>query len=175
MNKFCLWSCRTPPPSTPPLQNSPLKNFTYSLGSSCHLQKLSDHFCGMCVRGGRLWGEYRPVISDFVECQRDKGDFDLAQQEPTLHQWTSRDVMLRNWVPECPLDWTDWLYKRGQSCLYRLGRLGSFGACRPTAEDFWWKCGGIRDLLSSGLLGRGLLLFSFVMPTNIFTWERLCT
>ncbi|KAI3369283.1 hypothetical protein L3Q82_007534 [Scortum barcoo] len=38
------------------------------------------------------------------------------------------------------LDWTDntdSLYKRGQSRLYMLRRLGSFGVCRPLLRTFY--------------------------------------
>ncbi|KAI3356448.1 hypothetical protein L3Q82_017659 [Scortum barcoo] len=100
-------------------------DFTYST-DSCHLQKFSDDTAIVgCVSEGNDC-EYRKVIMDFV---------DWCELNHLQVNASNLGVHLNN-----KLDWTDntdSLYKRGQSRLYMLRRLGSFGVCRPLLRTFY--------------------------------------
>ncbi|KAI3372489.1 hypothetical protein L3Q82_022977 [Scortum barcoo] len=147
-------------PLTFPLFTLYTSDFTYST-DSCHLQKFSYNtaICGMCASEGNDC-EYRKVIMDFVDwCELNHLQVNDSKIKEMVIDFSRKpsseiapvniqgldiervrtykylDVHLNN-----KLDWTDntdSLYKRGQSRLYMLRRLGSFGVCRPLLRTFY--------------------------------------
>ncbi|KAI3366512.1 hypothetical protein L3Q82_000642 [Scortum barcoo] len=134
-------------------------DFTYST-DSCHLQKFSDDTAIVgCVSEGNDC-EYRKVIMDFVDwCELNHLQVNASKTKEMVIDFSRKPsadiaplniqgldiervrtykylgVHLNN-----KLDWTDntdSLYKRGQSRLYMLRRLGSFGVCRPLLRTFY--------------------------------------
>ncbi|KAI3366018.1 hypothetical protein L3Q82_009846 [Scortum barcoo] len=134
-------------------------DFTYST-DSCHLQKFSDDTAIVgCVSEGNDC-EYRKVIMDFVDwCELNHLQVNASKTKEMVIDFSRKPsadiaplniqgldiervrtykylgVHLNN-----TLDWTDntdSLYKRGQSRLYMLRRLGSFGVCRPLLRTFY--------------------------------------
>ncbi|KAI3374574.1 hypothetical protein L3Q82_021149 [Scortum barcoo] len=134
-------------------------DFTYST-DSCHLQKFSDDTAIVgCVSEGNDC-EYRKVIMDFVEwCELNHLQVNASKTKEMVIDFSRKPssdiapvniqgldiervrtykylgVHLNN-----KLDWTDntdSLYKKGQSRLYMLRRLGSFGVCRPLLRTFY--------------------------------------
>ncbi|KAI3364710.1 hypothetical protein L3Q82_011478 [Scortum barcoo] len=101
-------------------------DFTYST-DSCHLQKFSDDTAIVgCVSEGNDSGNPHPDIAP-VNIQ----GLDIER----VRTYKYLGVHLNN-----KLDWTDntdSLYKKGQSRLYMLRRLGSFGVCRPLLRTFY--------------------------------------
>ncbi|KAI3357214.1 hypothetical protein L3Q82_015682 [Scortum barcoo] len=135
------------------------RNFTYST-DSCHLQKFSDDTAIVgCVSEGNDC-EYRKVIMDFVDwCELNHLQVNASKTKEIVIDFGRKPsseiapvniqgldiervrtykylgVHLNN-----KLDWTDntdSLYKKGQSRLYMLRRLGSFGVCRPLLRTFY--------------------------------------
>ncbi|KAI3358072.1 hypothetical protein L3Q82_003084 [Scortum barcoo] len=133
-------------------------DFTYST-DSCHLQKFSDDTAIVgCVSEGNDC-EYRKVIMDFVDwCELKHLQVNASKTKEMVIDFSRKPssdiapvniqgldiervrtykylgVHLNN-----KLDWTDntdSLYKKGQSRLYMLRRLGSFGVCRPLLRTF---------------------------------------
>ncbi|KAI3366392.1 hypothetical protein L3Q82_000452 [Scortum barcoo] len=122
-------------------------DFTYST-DSCHLQKFSDDTAIVgCVSEGNDC-EYRKVIMDFVDwCELNHLQVNASKTKEMVIDFSrkpSSDIAPVNikgldiervrtykylGVHLNKLDWTDntdSLYKRGQSRLYMLRRLGSF-------------------------------------------------
>ncbi|CAJ1076393.1 hypothetical protein L3Q82_010059 [Xyrichtys novacula] len=134
-------------------------DFSYNSGS-CHLQKFSDDTAIVgCVSS---WDEqeYRTVITDFVNwCGTNHLQLNASKTKEMVVDFRRRrtpqtvpvniqrldiemaesyrflGVHLNN-----KLDWstnTDVLYKKGQSRLYLLRRLRSFGVCRTLLKTFY--------------------------------------
>ncbi|KAI4890219.1 hypothetical protein NFI96_031093 [Prochilodus magdalenae] len=126
---------------------------------TCHLQKFSDDTAIVaCVRGGQQ-AEYRNLVEDFVKwCHRNNlllntsktkemvVDFCRARPltQPVFIEGLEV-VMVKTYrylglhLDE-RLDWsanTDILYRKGQSRLYFLRRLGSFNICRKLLQMFY--------------------------------------
>ena len=133
-------------------------DFTYNT-SNCHLQKFSDDsaIVGCVSEGDEM--EYRSVIKDFVDwCESNflclntgktrEMVIDFRKKPPPhppvniqgsdielVDSFKYLGVHLNN-----KLNWTthtDALYKKGQSRLHLLGRLRSFGVCRPLLRTFY--------------------------------------
>ncbi|KAI3363548.1 hypothetical protein L3Q82_012140 [Scortum barcoo] len=154
---------RCPPGNSPltfPLHPVHIGLHAYST-DSCHLQKFSDDTAIVgCVSEGNDC-EYRKVIMDFVDwCELNHLQVNASKTKEMVIDFSRKPssndiapvniqgldiervrtykylgVHLNN-----KLDWTDntdSLYKRGQSRLYMLRRLGSFGVCRPLLRAFY--------------------------------------
>ncbi|KAI4903270.1 hypothetical protein NFI96_006852, partial [Prochilodus magdalenae] len=131
------------------------------------MQKFSDHTAIVaCVRGGQEAG-YRNLVEDFVAwCHRNNlllntsktkemvVDFRRARPltEPVFIKGVEVEMVktyryLRLHLDE-KLDWsanTDILYRKGQSRLYFLRRLGSFNICRKLLHRLW--CPAVSSML----------------------------
>ncbi|KAI3360809.1 hypothetical protein L3Q82_012883, partial [Scortum barcoo] len=129
-------------------------DFTYST-DSCHLQKFSDDTAIVgCVSEGNDC-EYRKVIMDFVDwCELNHLQVNASKTKEMVIDFSRKpsDIAPVNiqgvdiervrmykylGVHLNKLDWTDntdSLYKKGQSRLYMLRRLGSF--CKQAAVQW---------------------------------------
>ncbi|KAK3556334.1 hypothetical protein QTP70_007104 [Hemibagrus guttatus] len=132
-------------------------DFSYN---TCHLQKFSDDSAITgCVSEGNKQ-EYRDVIKDFV----DSCEYNHLHLNTSKTKKLFIDILIRRTPYHTPviiqdldielvdsfkylgvhlnnrLDWldnTDTLYKKGQSCLLLLKRLGSFGVSRTLLRTFY--------------------------------------
>ncbi|KAI4897529.1 hypothetical protein NFI96_003922 [Prochilodus magdalenae] len=133
-------------------------DFRYN-SETCHMQKFSDDTAIVaCVRGGQE-AEYRNLVEDFVAwCHRNNLLLNTSKtKEMVLGFRRARPLtqpvfiegveveMVRTYrylglhLDE-RLDWsanTDILYRKGQSRLYFLRRLGSFNICRKLLQMFY--------------------------------------
>ncbi|KAI4899267.1 hypothetical protein NFI96_008017 [Prochilodus magdalenae] len=137
----------------------------------CHMQNFSDDTAIVgCVHNGQET-EYRSLVEDFVEwcttnhlklniTKTNEMCIDFRRSRPTQQPISIKGVdveVVRSYrylgvhLDE-RLDWsvnTDTVYKKAQSRLYFLRRLGS-----ETPADVLPVCGGQRPLLCCGVLGR---------------------
>ncbi|KAI4901739.1 hypothetical protein NFI96_010966 [Prochilodus magdalenae] len=146
----------------------------------CHMQKFSDDTAIVgCVRNGQE-REYRSLVEDFVEwcttnhlklniTKTKEMCIDFRRSRPSQQPISIKGVdveVVRSYrylgvhLDE-RLDWsvnwsvnTDIVYKKAQSRLYFLRRLGSFRICQKTPADVLPVCGSQRPLLCCGVLGR---------------------
>ncbi|KAI4877761.1 hypothetical protein NFI96_007703 [Prochilodus magdalenae] len=134
----------------PFLFNIYTSDFRYNSGT-CHLQKFSDDTVIVgCIRNGQE-AEYRKLVSDFVSwCKLNQLQLNISKTKEMVVDFR------KNRSPQAPvtidgeevevvgtykylgvhldnkLDWssnTSAVFKRGQSRLYFLRKLGSFGVC----------------------------------------------
>ncbi len=177
-------TCQTVVSSTGAPQGTVLSPVLFTLYTSdfkynsdlCHMQKFSDDTTIVgCIRNGQE-EEYRSLIGDFVAWCRSNSlqlntaktkemVVDFRRPRPHLQPVSIEGVcveMVRTYrylglELDDRLDWssnTDALYRKGQSRLYFLRRLGSFKHLPEAAADVLSDCHHQRSLLCCGVLGR---------------------
>ncbi|KAI4887111.1 hypothetical protein NFI96_003141 [Prochilodus magdalenae] len=130
----------------------------------CHMQKFSDDTAIVgCVRNGQE-REYRSLVEDFVEwcttnhlrmniTKTKELCIDFRRSRPSQQPISIKGVnveVVRSYKYlgvhlDERLDWsvnTDIVYKKAQSRLYFLRRLGSFRICQKLLLDVLPLCGG---------------------------------
>ncbi|KAI4896389.1 hypothetical protein NFI96_003559 [Prochilodus magdalenae] len=133
-------------------------DFRYN-SETCHMQKFSDDTAIVaCVRGGQE-AEYRNLVEDFVAwCHRNNLLLNTSKTKEMVVNFRrarplTQPVFIEGVEVEMVrtyrylglhlderLDWTantDILYRKGQSRLYFLRRLGSFNVCRKLLQMFY--------------------------------------
>ncbi|KAI4890783.1 hypothetical protein NFI96_007798 [Prochilodus magdalenae] len=133
-------------------------DFRYN-SETCHMQKFSDDTAIVaCVRGGQE-AEYRNLVEDFVAwCHRNNLLLNTSKTKEMVVDFRrarplTQPVFIEGVEVEMVrtyrylglhlderLDWTantDILYRKGQSRLYFLRRLGSFNVCRKLLQMFY--------------------------------------
>ncbi|KAI4903673.1 hypothetical protein NFI96_008971 [Prochilodus magdalenae] len=142
----------------PFLFNIYTSDFRYNSGT-CHLQKFSDDTAIVgCIRNGQE-AEYRKLVSDFVSwCKLNQLQLNISKTKEMVVDFR------KNRSPQAPvtidgeevkvvgtykylgvhldnkLDWssnTSAVFKRGQSRLYFLRKLRSFGVCTKPLWTFY--------------------------------------
>ena len=127
---------------------------------TCHLQKYADDSAIVASVSGGQEMEYRGLVNSFVQwCKQNHLLLNIAKTKEILMDFRKKGAPPLSPVTiggedvevvqsykylgvqlDNKLDWTgntDVLYKKGQSRLYFLRRLSSFGVCRTLLNMFY--------------------------------------